>query len=474
MNNAWMDVTTILTWNRPAVGIIRTEAECAAYILSLQASDKKLRFCAFDMQSGYVEVSAANVQSALNRISGKNETAPSASPVLNVIARTSMRDTGLKLLDKLPQGLRSHLYLYLRRRRKSIAEGYHASVALKRSLKEFLRPAGTAPTMLDQQVAPNNNVLSHPFQIGDTYLSMGLDWDQKDLTTLYRIKKLVSLKVILFCYDVIPVTHPHLCVGDVSAKFANYFSKVAWCADTVLCISECSKTDLTRLLLELGTPIPNMRVIKLGSQKSSDCVEPIDPAVNVLKQQKFILFVSTIERRKNHEVLYRAYTRLIDRGVSNIPQLVFVGMPGWGVSDLLSDLKLDPRVQGKITILNNVNDDSLAWLYKNCWFTAFPSLYEGWGLPVVESLAAGKFCLASSAASIPEAGEDYIEYLDPWDVESWASKLQEYIERPDLVEEFQARISRDYQQTTWSEAASQIVSSISDRYESIASTQRVG
>jgi hypothetical protein len=91
-----------------------------------------------------------------------------------------------------------------------------------------------------------------------------LEWDQKDLVYLYEQRRNLGFKVVLFCYDVIPVKFPQLCVGDVAAKFALYFANLAWCADKVLCISECSRNDLKALLGELGAPLPDMSVLPAG------------------------------------------------------------------------------------------------------------------------------------------------------------------------------------------------------------------
>ncbi|MOA15507.1 D-inositol 3-phosphate glycosyltransferase [compost metagenome] len=196
-----------------------------------------------------------------------------------------------------------------------------------------------------------------------------------------------------------------------------------------------------------------MPVIKLGG----DILQQKSPVTSMevlsLLQKKFILFVSTIERRKNHEVLYRAYTRLINKGVKDLPLLVFVGMPGWGVNDFLKDLELDPRVKEYIKVLSNVSDSDLVSLYRNCMFTLFPSLYEGWGLPVAESLAAGKYCLASNAASIPEVGGKLLDYIDPWDILSWESELEKYISDSEALRLKEQHIKCDYRIVPWAETA---------------------
>jgi glycosyltransferase involved in cell wall biosynthesis len=85
-------------------------------------------------------------------------------------------------------------------------------------------------------------------------------------------------------------------------------------------------------------------------------------------------------------------------------------------------------------------------------FTLYPSLYEGWGLPVAESLAYGKFCLASSAASIPEVGGDLIEYIDPWDVPTWAERIKWYIDHDEDLRRKEQRISEEYQPPRWEDS----------------------
>ncbi|WP_085629767.1 glycosyltransferase family 1 protein [Pseudomonas sp. R16(2017)] len=450
----WFDVTTILGWRRPAVGIIRTEAEAAAHALELIAAGEDVKFCAYDHAAGYAAVSAGDVAATLKRISGAHAVAPGkvASGAANKSSiEARLKDKAIKVLNRLPTRLSGRIYQFFQQRRVSIVEAVIGVRHLRSAAKAFLKPANRGYVFAP--VARKAGIAGHPFSKGDSYISVGLDWDNKDLPYLYELKKKVGLRVVLCCYDVIPVRLPHLCVGDVAAKFANYFTDVAWCADKILCISECTRKDLISLLSELGAPVPETAVVKLGCQLSHELSDDISADVKALLKERFVLFVSTIERRKNHEVLYRAYTRLVDKGVQDLPKLVFVGMPGWGVGDLLMDINLDPRTKDHIRILNNVSDSDLMHLYHHCMMTAFPSLYEGWGLPVAESLAAGKYCLASSAASIPEVGGDLLDYLEPWDVTVWAAELEKYAFDPAALAAKEEAIRQRYLPVAWKETA---------------------
>jgi glycosyltransferase involved in cell wall biosynthesis len=308
------------------------------------------------------------------------------------------------------------------------------------------------------------------FEKNDVYMTMGLDWDHKDYEQLYRIKKTKCFKVVTFCYDLIPVIFPHYCVGDVAAMFAKYFVSLAWVSDHVFCISLNTQKDFIKLLNDLGSRIPPSSVVSLGCDISDCDASDASPQLLSILRQKFILFVSTIDRRKNHEVIYRALTRIADRG-GYIPKVVFVGMHGWGVENLMKDIELDPRTKEHITILNEINDSDLIALYKNAQFTVYPSLYEGWGLPVAESLAYGKYCLASNSSSIPEVGGDLIEYLDPYDVTGWSCRLEELSQNDEFLQEMEQLIRISYLPISWASTGA-IVFDVAFKFHNMNRTSR--
>lgn len=471
MSKIWLDVSTILHWQRPAVGVVRVEAECVKFALS--QADEAYHFCRFDSTRGFSEVSAADVRAALSRISASERREPVATakqsmPLLSASGHRNweqyVRHSALQVINKLPGRLRQPVFNFIRARKPSFKAALQGVREFRTAIKAFFRPVqdGTPEQLVPAAPLkrPLHGALAEvlPFSRHDVYLSMGADWNHGDLSHLYSLKKRHEFKVVLFCYDIIPIKFPHLTLDWVAEVFVRYFYNIAWCADEVLCISECSRNDLRVFLTELGTPIPPMSVVRLGCQLPAAAADSISPDVTQLRAVRYILFVSTIERRKNHETLYRAYTRLVDQGEKDLPLLVFVGMPGWGVNDFMADLRLDPRTAKLIKVLNHVTDAELGALYESAYFTVYPSLYEGWGLPVAESLAAGKFCLASGTASIPEIGGDLIEYIDPWDVPKWAERLRWYSRNPWDVVERSKKIQAEYQPTQWHQTGAEIVS----------------
>jgi glycosyltransferase involved in cell wall biosynthesis len=102
------------------------------------------------------------------------------------------------------------------------------------------------------------------------------------------------------------------------------------------------------------------------------------------------------------------------------------------------------RLAQCITYIEGLPDAELAWLYQNCQFTVFPSLYEGWGLPITESLDFGRPCLTGSGSSVEEAGEGMSVVLDPRDRLEWKSKILELWNDPDLLSSMSANIRHNH------------------------------
>lgn len=417
----WLDVTTILRWPFRPVGIIRVESELVREWL--QRAPWRFRFCRFDSDRRcFVVVSSDELR---------------ALPAFRSVRR----------------GGAQRWFAALVRWRGRVR------ASLQRWLGRKL-PVGAAMEAV-------------PFTGRDTYLSVGLDWDDKDGDVLREWKRRHGFRVVLCCYDLIPLLLPALTLASTRERFPAYLRALVANADAVLCISRSTRSDLQAFLRAEALPQPALSVIRLGADLPVHDEASLRPQERVRQESQqgpFILMVSTLEARKGHDVLVRAYRRLLSpsagaetqsvhdaSGASGVPRLLLAGSKGWGVEELLHQIETDPLVAGRIAILSDLEDGDLAWLYRHCLFTVFPSLYEGWGLPVAESLARGKFCLCSDRASLPEVGGAFCEYLPVEDERLWAERILYYARDPQALAARETRIRRDFRPFSWRQTCDDVL-----------------
>ncbi len=168
--------------------------------------------------------------------------------------------------------------------------------------------------------------------------------------------------------------------------------------------------------------------------------------------------VGTIEARKNHGGMLRVWRQLLNNPpAGGVPTLVFAGKAGWLTADLMQQLENASHLGGKILFVDQPSETQLAALYQHCLFTLYPSLYEGWGLPVTESLCFGKPVAASNSSAIPEAGGAFCCYFDPDNLADAHEKIRTWIEQPELVAAAAARIATQFTPPHWANTASALL-----------------
>ncbi len=171
----------------------------------------------------------------------------------------------------------------------------------------------------------------------------------------------------------------------------------------------------------------------------------------------FILAVGTIEPRKNYPRLLAAYRHLRRESVPlllgdrpGVPELVIAGRPGWAYGDTLERIKAERGVR----YLGHVDDATLSALYRSAAILAFPSLYEGFGLPLLEAMAHGLPAVVGNAGALPELADGAAILVDPEDVLSIASGLERLLADPSLREKLGAAGKQRAAEFTWERAAS--------------------
>jgi alpha-1,3-rhamnosyl/mannosyltransferase len=180
-------------------------------------------------------------------------------------------------------------------------------------------------------------------------------------------------------------------------------------------------TEVTADALGQRYPAAAARIVVAPLGVAPTLADEIDPPqAATLPPAGFVLAAGTLEPRKNLPRLVEAYC-LLPEEVRVAHPLVVVGALGWETGATLSALD---SLGGQAIRLGHVPDAALAELYRRCAVFCYPSLGEGFGLPVLEAMAAGAAVLTSNLSSLPEVGGDAVAYADPYDVRSIAAGLE--------------------------------------------------
>lgn len=325
-----------------------------------------------------------------------------------------------------------------------------AKVALKKSpllLQRAVRKAKRLATS-----SSKTELRPFEFRDGDKLLIIWGEWDN-----LHYRKTLIDAatrtKVLLFqvAHDMLPLITPQYSSHSTEG-LKIYVKEIYPICSKIISVSENTKMDVIAWMKAAALLCPPIQVVRLGENFSS--VTPRRPVDSFFETKpKFALCVGTIEARKNHLLLYYTYKLALKRG-EELPILVVAGRRGWLTDNVYDLITTDPETKDHFIFLHHVDDNELSWLYQNCLYSIYPSHYEGWGLPVAESMHYQTPCIASQASSIPEIAGDLVSYFNPSSSEECLEAMLRYAD-PDFLSSRKKKL-KSYKNTTWDQTFSTI------------------
>jgi glycosyltransferase involved in cell wall biosynthesis len=300
---------------------------------------------------------------------------------------------------------------------------------------------------------------SFVFQNSDVLLAAGYGWLHSNIARIGELKREVRLQFAFFCQDIIPLLFPqHYRPHDVDV-FRSYFEAALPLCDQIIFSTGIGEQHVREYCSQHGLQIGRTAIAPLGSDLvvKRDSLRPLPAS---LSANKYILFVSTIEPRKNHRLLYDTWVRLVADGVPQATgfKLVFVGRQGWMMDEFCQTLSADSRVADSLLVWPTVDDATLATLYDQAAFCVYPSIYEGYGLPVVEAFARGKAVISSSGGGLAEVGGTFSPCLDPTDLEAWFRTMRDWMENPIARGPYERAIRESFSHPTWAESSEKLLS----------------
>ncbi len=221
---------------------------------------------------------------------------------------------------------------------------------------------------------------------------------------------------------------------------------------TLLAISQATANALVQHF-----PAADGRVVVAPLGVTPALTSALDPAeAATLPAEGFVLAVGTLEPRKNLPRLVDAY-RALGEPLQREHPLVVVGALGWETGETLHALR---ALGERCTMLGYVSDSALAELYRRCAVFCYPSLGEGFGLPVLEAMAAGAAVLTSNLSSLPEVGGGAVDYVDPRDTASIAAGLRKVLEDEPHRAELGSRARARAGEFSWSGFAETVLGAL--------------
>ena len=293
---------------------------------------------------------------------------------------------------------------------------------------------------------------------GHTVVILGCFWSHENTTERYFPSKRAGARIAAYIYDIIPISHPEFCDAGLVRAFSQSLSELALIADFFLTISDYTRHVLDAFFEAQGSrKIPMMTVPLAHSLTgASDASATWPNTLQRLRGREYVTYVSTIEGRKNHAYVVNVWRQLINEGVP-VPDLVFVGRKGWRVNGLMDLLEGTDYLDGRVHFVHDLSDGELNAVYENSLFTVFTSFVEGWGLPVGESLMHGKMCVASRTSSIPEVGGDFVDYIDPQNLQEGIAVIGRLLKEREYLAERTGNIVANFKPREWDEVAATFV-----------------
>ena len=484
----WIDVEDLFEYaqghQRPS-GIQRLAFEIYKALRARPDSSEIVRFVRHDTRNSFRVIQFAEVEALFASLTeSQPEARQQRAPIL---PRTSLRLFFHKLARRLPPTLRMHLVAVLVTQRAAIQSWGGLFGALTRGIfKRLAAPfywlrakliprdptAGADGKNAGPEFSETFEANSRP---GDVLLALGSPWSHPIYDALIVRQRARGLRFALLVYDVIPLRRPEWFDRGLVRIFRTWFDTVFPLCDRIFAISQFTAAEVEFYMRARGIALSNpVTPIPIGTGFGVTAATGLlaERSPRLPAPDTYTLIVSTIEARKNHMLLFRVWRRMLEElPHDQVPTLVFAGRIGWLVDDLMQQIANTDNLDGKLVLIENPSDCELRALYEGCMFTLFPSFFEGWGLPVTESLALGKPCLTSNRTSLPEAGGTLTRMFDPDNLDDAYKAIVDVIGDPVGLARWAKQVRREFRPVSWSETADALLSGLG--YPSVAAQNDV-
>ncbi len=277
-----------------------------------------------------------------------------------------------------------------------------------------------------------------------------------------------GVKIALYLYDIIPVTHPAYVHENTLINYLDYIGTYLLYADIILTSANSTLQKVNELTDKLGIGRINGYVCPLGADPADMETEEAKVGSEVMQAAgagRYLLMAGTIEPRKNHVTVLNAFEEeLFGKDL----HLIWAGRWGWNVDELKKRVDGHEQLGRKLFVFSGLSDKELQYLYQNAYFLVFPSYTEGFGLPIVEAMKNGTPVLASDVDVMKEVGGAWCGYFPPDSPQELCRVVNGYLEEEERYLDKKREI-KNYTFLSWDEA----VENMGDRLKTLNQKKRL-
>lgn len=275
-----------------------------------------------------------------------------------------------------------------------------------------------------------------------------------EFISLYQCPTILSkeIKHTMVVHDIIPKLFPEYLNNFRKRFYWKLTEEAIKRADKIIAISEHTKKDLVDYL---QVPKEKIKVSHIAVdniyKKEIDEEESMDVLEKYSLKKGYIYNAGGLDKRKNIEKLLKAYQIMLGKD-KNIPDLVISGKLNPKMEPLITNVEKiaeDLQIDDRVTFLGFVPQEDMPALYKNAKIFVYPSIYEGFGLPILEAMNVGVPVLTSGVSSIPEVGGEAVRYFDPESPKNMAENMEEVLGKENLRSDLIERGKQQAKKFNW-------------------------
>ena len=250
------------------------------------------------------------------------------------------------------------------------------------------------------------------FRAGDWLILADESWNYRAWLAAEKARQR-GVKVVLVLYDLIPLRQPQFCAPLFTRVFYGWLRQMLKHSDAIMCISAATEKDLHAYAKEHVLALPGTGHFRLGSDVPVANSAPVRNVVQAFLSADGPCFaaIGTIEPRKNYSMLLTVFERLWTRGVD--ARLLLAGRPHPDCELLVERMMVHPEQGRRLLTLLDASDSEINLAYSECSALLFPSLAEGFGLPLVEARARGCTVIASALPALLELKDEGVHFFKP-------------------------------------------------------------